>query len=276
VVHYRAPLFALAAAFAGCQLLVPFDDPVDEGVPDLVSCTAPAVTVCNNVCVDLTKDDRNCGACGKSCGLGFACVGSACTVACQPGLSDCSGACVNLMTDNAHCGGCMTACPMGNVCTGGMCTLSCQMGLDNCGGTCVNLMSDNAHCGDCMTACTAPLTCVSSACTLVCAAPTVVCGTMCVDTRFDPDNCSMCGKVCATVPHGTRGCSMGKCGIASCSAGYRDCDGMAGNGCEVNVNTDPSNCGGCGTMCSGAQICVGGMCMAPPDMAVADLAVGGG
>jgi hypothetical protein len=116
---------------------------------------------------------------------------------------------------------------MGMVCSMSTCVVSCQQGLTNCSGSCADLTMDSAHCGDCATKCTSPQTCVASKCMLVCAPPTVACGTMCVDTRFDPDNCAMCGKVCPVVAHGTRGCTMGKCGM----------------GCPMN------------------DVCVAGMCM---------------
>src|SRR6185436_18834254 len=52
--------------------------------------------------------------------------------------------------------------------------------------------------------------------------------------------------------------SMG--GIGSCNAGFRDCDGNAGNGCEIDVNSDKSNCGAYGNVCPMGQSCIAGVC----------------
>lgn len=49
-----------------------------------------------------------------------------------------------------------------------------------------------------------------------------------------------------------------------CPSGYADCDGMAINGCEVNILTSKPNCGRCGNHCTGGALasCCAGMCVA--------------
>lgn len=48
-----------------------------------------------------------------------------------------------------------------------------------------------------------------------------------------------------------------------CEVGLADCDGQVSNGCEVNLLSDPANCGTCGHMCAvanGVSMCSAGAC----------------
>jgi hypothetical protein len=49
-----------------------------------------------------------------------------------------------------------------------------------------------------------------------------------------------------------------------CGAGWADCDGLAANGCEVDINTTLTDCGACGNACSLANVathtCAAGSC----------------
>jgi len=75
-------------------------------------------------------------------------------------------------------------------------------------------------------------------------------------------HCGGCGMGCAPA-NATGVCTAGGCGIASCNAGFADCDGNPANGCEVNTQTKPANCGACGNVCSipnGAPACATGTC----------------
>ena len=84
-----------------------------------------------------------------------------------------------------------------------------------------------------------------------------------VDTQADLNNCGTCGNVCPNRPNSTRVCNNGTCGI-SCNTGFRNCDGNASNGCEVNVFTSTANCGTCGNVCppraNATPVCNNGTC----------------
>jgi hypothetical protein len=81
----------------------------------------------------------------------------------------------------------------------------------------------------------------------------------CADLTSDPANCNACGAACP-VNHNTPTCTGGVCGLGTCAANYLDCDNNPSNGCEVNLETDPLNCGKCGNACTGGQVCVNGNC----------------
>jgi hypothetical protein len=122
---------------------------------------------------------------------------------------------VALPTDPANCGTC------GNVCTLANATAGCA------GGTCT-VASCNQEYGDCD------------------GNPTNGC-----EVLLDNDlgNCGKCGSPCApanAVPF----CSLGTCLYSSCKAGYADCDHKPATGCEIDTQTDPMNCGACGTLCT--------------------------
>ncbi|XP_008782254.1 stigma-specific STIG1-like protein 1 [Phoenix dactylifera] len=61
---------------------------------------------CKKKCVNVMKDNLNCGQCGLRCRYGTTC---------------CSGRCVNVMFDPQNCGGCKNRCKKGSFCSHGMC-----------------------------------------------------------------------------------------------------------------------------------------------------------
>src|SRR5439155_8075267 len=80
--------FALAALVAiGCGGSHTPTGPVDMAGAACAHCSAPAAC-CNNACIDVSKNNANCGACGHVCGAGTVCMGGACTC---PGGGTCSG-----------------------------------------------------------------------------------------------------------------------------------------------------------------------------------------
>ena len=83
------------------------------------------------------------------------------------------------------------------------------------------------------------------------------------NTKADPANCGACGDACV-LPHATPNCLNGTCGIESCETGFDNCDFDNDNGCEANLQYDPSNCGDCATTCYPVETmaCVQGQCKA--------------
>jgi hypothetical protein len=71
-------------------------------------------------------------------------------------------------------------------------------------------------------------------------------------------HCGACGRACAP-PNATGACPSRACQIASCNAGFANCNGTVGDGCEVTLGTD-ANCARCGDRCPMGQSCRSGSC----------------
>ncbi len=153
-------------------------------------------------------------------------------------------------------------------CMAGTCQPTCtdgikdgnETGVDCGGGTCPQcpLGQGCAANNDCV----ATTACMAGMC--VCAPGRANCNNnpadACeVNTASDPTNCGSCGLFCSA-PNAVSSCSASQCGIASCNAGFANCDLMAGNGCEINTTSNNSNCGSCGLTCPGVQTCINSVC----------------
>jgi len=92
------------------------------------------------------------------------------------------------------------------------------------------------------------------------------CGSGCIDTRTDPANCGACGKICPSYPDANSTCTGGTCGFTCSKSNMRifeDCNGIAADGCEVNLASDRSNCGTCGNTCAEGDTCFTSSCRKP-------------
>lgn len=74
-----------------------------------------------------------------------------------------------------------------------------------------------------------------------------------------PVNCGTCGHACS-LANATTGCAAGACSIASCNAGYGDCNHDPSDGCEAALNTS-AICGACGMVCTTGMHCASGTCV---------------
>lgn len=92
-----------------------------------------------------------------------------------------------------------------------------------------NLLTDDAHCGECGHGCPG-------------AGP----------VSSDYQGLNLAGR-----------CIDGKCEL-TCPSGFKDCNGLVDDGCEVAYSSNVDNCGGCGIVCptrsNGTRSCAGGIC----------------
>jgi hypothetical protein len=78
-----------------------------------------------------------------------------------------------------------------------------------------------------------------------------------------PSDMETCLASCFNA-HGSAECVDGSC-VQSCASGYADCDANRANGCEINLESDPSHCGSCRTSCdASSEQCVRGSCERSP------------
>lgn len=267
----------------------------------LMLCT-PLAGDCNHLVDDgcetsLDKDPANCGLCGNACDAGVICWRGAC--GCPSGYTQCGNDCVKLVDDDSNCGACGHACEtppldagpstwlcgpgvyppnVGFNCATSTCGLHCASGFGNCnadvcGDGCETaLTDDHENCGSCGHACAPEQICAQGKC--ICDDDSRTrCGSECVDLQSDANNCGACGNACPGLvsdgfvsgPQGSPVCVLGRC-TYHCPPGFADCDHRIENGCEVDLSTDPQNCGACGAHCDVAhgQPCAAGQCLTKP------------
>ena len=214
-----------------------------------------------------------------------ACIYSKCTapfLTCGAGPSDSCE--TNTSNDLNNCSACNNKCPQvahaSPACNSGACGIgTCSTTYRNCNNTpgdgCeVDSATDPLHCGGCGQRCDLPNAaagCAASACTVEsCVGAFKDCndtaGDGCeVNSASDANNCGTCNTKCPGVLNGAPGCTAGLCGIGSCNAPYKDCNGAVADGCEVNTAGDVNNCGACNNKCptpanAASASCGAGVC----------------
>jgi hypothetical protein len=262
------------------------------GLCKVASCTA-GFDDCNHDasdgCEKSLKTALDCGACGVPClvnGSPGSCATGQCKVSSCPALTeDCDGnaanGCETSLETLTNCGACGQSCSRANAdatCAGGKCAIAkCKAPFGDCDGQDANGCETNTsinkdHCGGCGKLCDLPHAssiCNAGACQILsCAAGWTNCNPDqndgCeTDTFNDTSNCGGCALPCKP-PNAAGACSNGKCKVASCSAGWDDCNKDPQDGCEVHLGTNAKNCGGCGRACSNSHTlslaCSGGKC----------------
>jgi len=245
------------------------------------SCTlhcAAGTSECDGACVDTATHAGHCGGCGVACAPGERCEAGRCEPACDASaLTVCDGICTNTDTDPLNCGSCGSPCGPGFVCDGGTCAAFCAPPKTDCAGACTSTDSDPAHCGACGNACTPPANavavCAEGACSGVCQTGFADCnGDLGADgsdgcetpVATTAAHCGGCGNRCPAPPNATAACVDSTCGLGACLSGFDDCDGLAENGCEVELATDGQHCGVCGNTCAPGTGCSNGTCVPLP------------
>jgi hypothetical protein len=249
--------------------------------------------ILDNGCESFPGEDRSCGACGVVCSdpakpcmnspSGYHCGCPDSQLTCLEPFPHCAKG----REDDYNCGTCGKVCeptpddggtPPENAyygCVEGKCGgFKCQPDYGNCDGDknngCETSLTTRDDCGACGNACPDGQTCewaVDGTHKCMCPPGLTFCGGICADLASDPKNCGVCERVCHDDHQaGSFGvCSYGICS-RKCATGLADCNGNPEDGCEVNVQSDPQNCGGCGVVCDAiaGQACVVGKCVVEP------------
>jgi hypothetical protein len=226
---------------------------MDQTGEDDFDCGCPAdQLLCGWRCADSKNDDNNCGTCGTQCDATnggapavdnayYGCENGECgALKCNKRFANCddveSNGCETSLLSDANCGACGNACPDGQACR-----------LD----------------GDQQPQCMCPPG--KTYCQTVCYGND--CLGACVDLTSSLSHCGACGAGCPSngLSNSQRTCSYGTC-VMRCNQGQADCNNSASDGCEVNTDSDPRNCGGCGIGCDAVagQACVAGRCVVEP------------
>ncbi|WP_146646582.1 hypothetical protein [Labilithrix luteola] len=216
-------------------------------------CGCPHGDYCLGECVDMTSDDFNCGACDNYCprsGDGgsipssfhmyYGCANSECGhPKCKANWANCDGdfsnGCETSLLSATDCGACGTTCSAGQACK-----------------------KDEGYAGS-------PPRCMCPDGQSYCPSEASENAGSCRDFASDRKNCGGCNIVCPVTNTSVGICVKGIC-QSECVTGLADCNGNEADGCEVNVASDPRNCGGCGIACSATagQACVQGRCVVKP------------
>ena len=258
---------------------------------------------CNNSGADGCETDlgltTSCGVCGNDCEAksnvtAAHCDSGSCTVdTCDDDWGDCnaSGAdgCEQSLLADDNCGVCGRACDAlphvaSGYCGSGSCVISqCDDGWGDCNGIptdgCeTDLTSATEHCGLCATDCgdlanSSAVHCADSVCVVDdCDYGWGNCNNLVADgcernLLSSTAYCGNCSTDCSALANtNITHCSGGGCVIDECDAGWGNCLGGVGDGCETNLTSDANHCGSCSTNCAAlpnvdAVRCVTGGCI---------------
>jgi len=220
--------------------------PAEATTDDAPAMEAPVRDAPDAVTADLPTGDasRTCRSSRECSDLGLVC-------------DPVRGACVECVA--------MNDCPAGQSCAANVCRAqTCTPGSSTCadGRTARVCAADGLSTS--ALACGSMQTCAGSG---MCTDWTCVPGAYGCDASGARRVCNATGldyaaAPCGSLAHATARCSAGNC-VPSCATSFGDCDGVASNGCEVDLGNDPANCSACGRACSvanGTASCSAGAC----------------
>ena len=201
---------------------IPTATPVPPA-PVTAGTTPPATPAPGTCAADVSSDAANCGGCGYACPANALCQQGQCF--CKEGYAVKNNECEIVPNEDTITGN------------------GCPAGMTPCpDGYCYELASSAGNCGICGNMCPAGMTCSASTCTNVATTETTapVTTTAVVTTTGTVSGLHTVGPL-------TKNCFI--LGLTSCS------------GSCVNTSTDSSNCGSCGTKCTGPLMgCCKGTC----------------
>jgi hypothetical protein len=265
-------LLAVVAWASGCSVYDASLVPPTKGIGDPTETDAAP----NNPAKDAAPADLTCqaGLEHPTCTRAHAdatCVESKCLIAdCQAPYVDCdqddANGCETTLTAVEHCGLCGAACRYSHAagsCNEGRCSLAaCDQGFANCDGDenngCETAVDSISDCGECQRACAVPshavAGCIDSACAIAsCVGAFGDCNgdaqDGCEQMLTSAEHCGACQTSCAPPHTETSTCASGKCVVTTCTSPFRDCNGLAADGCEAAPDS-PDHCGACGAKCS--------------------------
>jgi len=227
---------------------------------DVVTCSAGAWTT-TETCPYLCNDGVCSGSCmpgAKQCSAFGAqtCTAQGAWVtdqsSCTPNARKCNG---TVALECNTCGQWVTAEICANVCSAGSCTGTCVPESLQCSGLNAQSCDDS---GNWQTTVTCPYVCSNGGCLGVCTPGATRCSGANIQT-CGPTGQWQTAQACPSKANATVSCSMNQCTFA-CNADYQDCNGDAGDGCEVSLQTDSNNCNACGRTCCGGGACSAGTC----------------
>jgi hypothetical protein len=91
--------------------------------------------------------------------------------------------------------------------------------------------------------------------------------TPCTQNIFQVTQCGDCKTSCDGTHATSISCPAGVCVVASCNAGWGDCDSKPQTGCETNITNDSNNCGACKRVCA-MTTCKAGTLPSDPSLCV--------
>jgi hypothetical protein len=78
-----------------------------------------------------------------------------------------------------------------------------------------------------------------------CSSSLKLCSDKCVSKTDPQSGCAADTCVPCTLAQATANCNNGLCAVSACLRSYRDCNRLAEDGCEIDIDHDPEHCGSC-------------------------------